>query len=67
MENFDLLSNLFYVDNYKKGMMILSKYISSIDRYRPETLHVIGKLMNNDSYLRQMLLFLQFSSTSLYF
>lgn len=52
IDNFDLLSNLLYVCDYREEIIDLSKYLASIDRYRQETLCVIGELIHNDNHLR---------------
>lgn len=47
IDNYDLLSNLMYVSESREEMVILSKYVESIDRYRQETLCVIGMILIN--------------------
>lgn len=48
IDNFDLLSNLMYVCDNRDEIIVLSKHVASIDRYRQETLCVLGKLLNNN-------------------
>lgn len=45
IDNFDLLSNLLYICESREEMVILSKYVESIDRYRQETLCIIGMVL----------------------
>jgi len=47
IDNYDLLSNLMYVCESREEIVILSKYVESIDRYRQETLCVIGTILHN--------------------
>jgi len=47
IDNFDLLSNLMYVCENRAEIVILSKYLASIDRYRQETLCVLGIILEN--------------------
>lgn len=44
IDNFDLLSNIMYIGDNREEIIVLSKHVSSIDRYRQETLCVIGKI-----------------------
>lgn len=44
LDNFDLLSNLMYVCDHHDEIMLLSKHTASIDRFRQETLCVIGMI-----------------------
>lgn len=48
IDNFDLLSNLMYVCDNREEIIVLSKHVASIDRYRQETLCVLGMLLNNN-------------------
>lgn len=45
IDNFDLLSNLMYVCDNREEIVALSKHVASIDRYRQETLCVLGKIL----------------------
>lgn len=45
IDHFDLLSNLMYVCENREEIVIFSKYLASIDRYRQETLCVLGMIM----------------------
>lgn len=47
IDHFDLLSNLMYVCENRAEIVILSKYLASIDRYRQETLCVLGIILKN--------------------
>lgn len=42
MDNFDLLSNLMYVCDYRDYIVILAKHTAAVDRFRQETLCVLG-------------------------
>jgi anaphase-promoting complex subunit 8 len=44
IDNLDLLSNLMYVCTSPDELVVLSKYVASIDRYRQETLCVLGNI-----------------------
>lgn len=45
IDNFDLLSNLMYVFDNREELIALSKHVASIDRYRQETLCVLGMIL----------------------
>lgn len=45
IDNFDLLSNLMYVCDNREEIVALSKHVASIDRYRQETLCVLGMIL----------------------
>lgn len=47
IDNFDLLSNILCVCECRKEMLILAKYVTSIDRYRQETLCIVGMILLN--------------------
>lgn len=52
IDNFDLLSNLLYVCECREEMLILAKYVASMDRYRQETLCVVGMILfNKNKYI----------------
>lgn len=55
IDNFDLLSNLLYVSERNDELVDLSKYVASIDRYRQETLCILGKIfiVNSIQYSKQ--------------
>jgi len=44
IDNIDLLSNLMYVCTSADELVFLSTYVASIDRYRQETLCVLGNI-----------------------
>ncbi|XP_050426023.1 cell division cycle protein 23 homolog isoform X2 [Adelges cooleyi] len=44
LDNIDLLSNLMYVCDHRDQLVVLSKHTSTVDRYRQETLCVLGNL-----------------------
>lgn len=47
IDNFDLLSNLMYVCENRAEIAVLSKHLATIDRYRQETLCVLGIILKN--------------------
>lgn len=67
IDHFDLLSNLMYVCENREEIVILSKYLASIDRYRQETLCVLGMIMKMCLELNyQKLLYFYYESINSY-